>query len=117
MSRSLIRFAYALYKKGLEPAFLTGKGLRRPSSALATHQKEVNHIDLGSIQEIAHQVCKNDDYPWTPEFMGRAQEDSTIAALKKLLLDKRAGGSPGEGDILKGLPIHCVNRSYAKVHL
>ena len=38
--------------------------------------------------------------------MGRAQdEDSTIAALKKLLLNKRAGGSPGDGYLLKGLPI------------
>ena len=85
---------------------MTGRGFRKPSRALANDQKQISHIDLETIEEVARQAGQKDNYPWTAGFMVQAQEaDHTIAALKRLLQDKRAGGLPGDSDLLKGLPV------------
>ena len=83
-----------------------GRGFRKPSQALAKDQKHITYVDSESIEEIARQASRTDNYPWTAAFMVRAQEaDHTIAALKRLLQDKRAEGLPGDSDLLKGLPV------------
>ena len=50
VKRLIERFAYALFKRGLEPVLLTGRGFRKPSTDLANEQKEINHIELGSVE-------------------------------------------------------------------
>ena len=65
INKLINRFAYALFKRDLEPVLLTGRGFRKPSQALAKDQKHINYVDSESIEEIARQAGQTDNYPWT----------------------------------------------------